>query len=76
MLLLHLQPALLLNLPLRALPCFTFVQVQSTVRDVAGRTCWIRGFGTGDVAVGISEFAEDGGVGVVEDVEGTGGHAV
>ena len=54
---------------LNLLPRGRLIEVQPAVRDVArcaGRVIFRAG---GELAVGVVELAEEGGVGVVEDVE-------
>lgn len=64
---------LLRNLRFRIPPFSRLVEMQAAVRDVARCACGLV-FGGGELAVAVGELAEEGGVGVVEDVEGAGGH--
>lgn len=62
------------HLPLRILPSRRLVQMQPPVRDVAGGAGGCAVILSSKFSVAVGEFANEGGVGVVEDVESRGSH--
>lgn len=51
-------------------PCWRLLEREASVRDIAGRAFRIRVLGAGDFSIAVPQLAHDGGVGIVEHVEG------